>query len=413
MKCVALCVAVILIGIVACEKEPIVIDDSSTLPIIKLSIDDKYLWSPDSGLYINANVHEKWEFPAEIEYLENGEQLFRNKVGFRLKGNASRGNSMKSFGIYWRKEYGNKSLKFPMFPDITTTKFKRLFLRNSGNDFGKTHLKDASISMVYKDFANVEYQAYKPCVLYLNNAYWGIYNIREMITPHHFDYHFGVDDDHLDLLQGSELNPSADDGTTDDFKNDVINFLKQNDLRKIDNYNIIKNLIDIDSYIDYIIINTYICNTDWPLGNAKWWRDKTSSTYLKWRWVVFDTDWSLKGKENLDKIWIGDLYGNHFDTKKNEGFFIFNSLLKNKEFKSVFLDRYMFFITTVFEKQRFENIVLANKNRIEIEYNNHQQKWNTLNKNQWNKAIGAMIEFNTKRNDKMKSIISELQNENK
>ena len=189
---------IILILLSNCKKEPTLLSDTGTLPIIKITIDEKYLWSADSGLYLLDDCFEKWEFPATIEYLEENSTIFYDSIGFRIKGEASRGQSMKSFGIYWKEEYGKKNLEYQMFPDISISKFKRLFLRNSGNDFGETHIKDASISMIYKDYANVEYQAYKPCVLYLNNDYWGIYNIREMITPHHFDYHFNVNNDEVD-----------------------------------------------------------------------------------------------------------------------------------------------------------------------------------------------------------------------
>lgn len=401
----------LLLVISACKKEYIIdLDDSGTLPVIRLTIDEEYLWSPDSGLYILPNCFEKWEFPAIIEYLEHGHTIFRENVGFRIKGNASRGNSMKSFGIYWRNEYGNKELSYHIFDDLLISNFKRLFLRNSGNDFGETHIKDASISMIYKDYANVEYQAYKPSVLYLNDEYWGIYNIREMITPHHFAYHFGLDSDEIDLLEGSELNPKSDDGSVSDFLNDIIYFIEENDLSNNDNYITLCNRMDIDSYIDYIIIQTYIRNTDWPVGNVKWWRDKSSAKYSKWRWVVYDTDWALKS--NVDQVWIGNLYGDSYDESKEGGFFIFNNLIKNSDFKKYFLERYLFFIETVFEKRRVESIILGNKSRIEKEYQNHHLKWNTLNSNQWSKSIDEMIQFNNMRNERMKGIINTLQDEN-
>jgi hypothetical protein len=397
----------LLIAISSCKKGDIlVINDTGTLPVIRLNTDEEYLWSTDSGLYILPNYLEKWEFPAVIEYLENDQTIFRDNVGFRIKGNASRAHKMKSFGIYWRNEYGKKNLEYRMFHDISTSKFKRLFLRNSGNDFEETHIKDASISMIYKDYANVEYQEYKPCVLYLNNEYWGIYNIREMITPHHFNYHFDVNSDEIDLLEGSELNPKADDGSVNDF----FYFIQENNLSNIDNYTALSNMIDIDSYIDYIIIQTYICNTDWPVGNAKWWRDKSSANYTKWRWVVYDTDLALIS--DVNKIWIGDLYGNYYNNNKKDGFFIFNNLIKNTVFKKLFLERYLFFIETVFEKSRVESIILSNKARISQEYKNHHLKWNTLDFNQWSKSIDKMIQFNNKRNDIMKDLIKNLQSEN-
>jgi hypothetical protein len=169
-------------------------------------------------------------------------------------------------------------------------------------------------------------------------------------------------------------------------------------------------MIDIDSYIDYIIIQTYICNTDWPVGNAKWWRDKSSANYTKWRWVVYDTDLALIS--DVDKVWIGDLYGNYYNNNKKDGFFIFNNLIKNTVFKKLFLERYLFFIETVFEKSRVESIILSNKARISQEYKNHHLKWNTLDFNQWSKSIDKMIQFNNKRNDIMKDLIKNLQSEN-
>lgn len=412
----------ILFVLYSCEKEPIIFEDKGTLPIVKLTIDEKYLWSPDSGLYVigingignecsfPANFNQKWEFPAHIEYEENSEVQFSHNVGFRIKGNCSRGNAMKSLGIYWRTKYGNENLQYNMFQNSLTTTYNRLFLRSSGNDFGETHLKDASITMIFKDYANVDYQNYKPSVLYLNEEYWGIHNIRDMITPHHFQNTYGVNKDEVDLLEGSELNPIADDGTPDGFNYDVIRFIKNNDLSVQNNYEVLCDRIEIESFIDYIIINSYIAKTDWPCGNAKWWKAKNSLDHEKWRWVVYDADYSFNLK-NTNNVWIGDLYGEAFGYGCNGGFFIFNNLIKNTEFKDLFLNRYLFFIETVFEKNRVKNIIKTNQNRIEAEYTNHQKKWNTYSINRWNNAIEEMIEFNNKRNDKMKEVIKQLQNE--
>ena len=82
-----------LIIFISCEDESIVlIEDTGTLPIVCISIDEQHLWSPDSGLYLIgsngkemcgliANYNQKWEFPASIKLIEHGEQLFDEKVG--------------------------------------------------------------------------------------------------------------------------------------------------------------------------------------------------------------------------------------------------------------------------------------------------------------------------------------------
>ena len=73
-----------------CKKESILLSDNGTLSTIKIIIDEKYLWSQDSGLYLldDCSQVEKWEFPAIIQYLEQDEIIFSDSIGFRIKGEA-------------------------------------------------------------------------------------------------------------------------------------------------------------------------------------------------------------------------------------------------------------------------------------------------------------------------------------
>jgi hypothetical protein len=409
----------------SCFEEVETIKTNHSLPVIKLKIDEIYLWSPDSGLYIIgnngishiyspivANYNQNWEFPAKIEYYENNELVFKDKIGIRIKGRGSRKSPMKSLGLYWRGSYGESALEYTMFEHNPVSTYKRLLLRNSGNDFGYTHLKDVSVATIHRDYSKVDYQEYKPCVVYINKEYWGIHNIREMITPRHFMYHYNVDHDAVDLLEGSELNPLADDGSIDDYMQDVVQFLKNNDLSENENYSEFIERIDVNSYIDNIIINSYIANTDWPSRNTRWWRDKTSEDHTKWKWVVYDCDYAFRA-ENINKIWLGDLYGEVYNPDLADGFFIFNHLIKNNTFVNKFLERYMFFIDVVFEKERVAAIIRENQYKIEGEYELHQKKWNVMPKKQWIKEIDNMIELSMKRNDFLRQEIKMLLHESK
>ena len=399
--------------LLSCKKEPIIsIKDTGTLPKIEITIDEYYLWSPDSGLYVVGdhlpNWAQSWEHPGKMKYIENNYTLFEEDLGIRVKGNRSRGWAMKSFGFYFRNEYGNSKLQYPVFAENSLNSYKRLVARNSGNDCGITQIHDISMVSIVRGHVNFEFQEYNQCVVYLNDVYWGIYNLREMITKHYFESHFGFPKENIDLLEGSELNPIADDGNTDNYLNTVINFIDNNDLSLQDNYNHIKSIIDIDSYIDYIIVNTYICNRDWPHNNIKWWKDRTTS-FSKWRWVMYDTDMSFF-LDRVETVWIGDLIG---DPYPDEGsFYIFNKLIKNNEFKDVFLNRYLYVIESVFNKVRVESLILNNKNRIDAEYDNFHIKWpGTNNKSEWSKAISDLIKFNNTRYDIMKNVIETLKND--
>jgi len=415
-----LCFCILILSFYSCEHEKIKnIEDTGTLPQVRILIDESYLWSADSGLYVIgingkelcgpiANYNQKWEYPASVSYVNKGETLFNEQVGLRIKGGCSRVSSMKSLGLYWRKEYGSSRLEYPVFRNSAISSYKLLFLRNSSNDFGETQIKDISINSIVSDDANFEMQQYTQCVVYLNEEYWGIYNLREMITKHYFETHFGYEKENIDLLEGSEINPWADDGNPNNYKNTVVSFLQNNDLSLESNYIQIGNLIDVDSYIDYIIVNTYIGNRDWPQNNVKWWKDRTNNQ-SKWRWVLFDTDLSFE-LNRVERIWIGDLIGEPFN-QNQASFFIFNKLLKNTQFKEIFLDRYLYFIEHVFDQNRVESMIRQTKNTIDAEYSNFHAKWNVLNQSQWENEIQKMISFNTQRQQIMKSVITHLRNE--
>jgi len=400
------------------------------LPVIEIEIDENHLWSPDSGLYVignngivgvegctgsfPANYNQKWEFPATVRFIPEGEALptFEEKVGFRIKGNcSSRIKAMKSIGLYWRSEYGNSSLEYPLFPGARADHFKRLTLRNSGNDFGLTHLKDAAVIQIFKDHARVDFQAYSPSVLYLNDEYWGIHNLREMITPHHFRFSYNVDDDLVDLLEGSPLAPEVDDGSSEAFLTEVIDYIKTHDLTDSEHYNVISERIDIDNFIDYVIIETYVGNEDWPIHNSRWWRENNSvGQFYKWRWVAYDHDVAFKS-ENVNNVWIGDLYGEPYNVEKADGFFVFNNLILNEDFKLEFLARYLFYIDTVFYPDRVEKIVLEMNRNLREEYPRHQKKWDTLPMWRWESSVDEIISVNRKRNEIMKEIITSLYEE--
>ena len=404
-----------LIVLFGCKDDNIIdIKDTGTLPKLEISIDDYYLWSPDSGLYVighnnsSPNWSHNWEHPASIRYSENNNILFEENVGIRIKGNRTRGFAMKSFGFYFRKEYGNNTLQYPVFKESFLNSYKRLLARNSGNDFGKTQIHDISMVSIVRDHVNFEFQEYDQCVVYLNNQYWGIYNLREMISQHYFESHFGFPKENIDVLEGSELTPNANEGNTSNYLNNVIDFINNNDLSLSNNYNHIKNIIDVDSYIDYIIVNTYICNRDWPHHNIKWWKDRTTN-FSKWRWIMYDTDMSFF-LDQVETVWIGDLIGNPYPDEGS--FYIFNKLISNVDFRDRFLNRYEYIIENVFDKDRVASLILSNKNKIDSEYDNFHAKWpGTYNSSQREDAIYNMIEFNNQRYDIMKEVIENLKND--
>ena len=69
------------------------------------------------------------------------------------------------------------------------------------------------------------------------------------------------------------------------------NYIKQCDKSNPLNYQYVKELIDIDNYIDYNIAEIFGANIDWPAWNIKFWKENKDRA--KWKWVLVDMDYSF------------------------------------------------------------------------------------------------------------------------
>ena len=116
-------------------------------------------------------------------------------------------------------------------------------------------------------------------------------------------------------------------------------------------YNSIRNLLDIEDFINYMAIQFYIGNSDWPFNNVKGFRDRKDGRF---HFVLFDLDGVFNVHSPFD-IFFGmeirkndPLYG--FDYSQNvsiegvqlicpiEIVTLFKNLLKNPSFRKQFID---------------------------------------------------------------------------
>ena len=144
-------------------------------------------------------------------------------------------------------------------------------------------------------------------------------------------------------------NGAVEVGNEDD-KNlyDVMKYyIESHDMSVAENYRTACELIDIESYIDYFAIESYIARVgDWPKSNYALWRSRNISDKPyedgKWRWMLFD----VNSKSMKDGYYYFDyIEENRKDSK------MFDSLCENDEFKRKFSERIMELTNTVFEKE--------------------------------------------------------------
>lgn len=378
----------------------------STVPILSISLPPNILFDPDYGLYVEGpkSTHEKkfgdksnyWstrEIPAHFEFFEtDSSEVFNGLVGLRIFGGISRTFPQKSLAIVARKKYGQKWIKHPVFGEKGLSKFKYLVLRNSGSDWGRSHLRDAFMTTLVEDW-NITKQDYRPAQLYINGKYWGLYNIREKVNRTFVAQHFDVNKNKIDLL---EHRMNLKKGSRREYQQ-LLKFLGNTDLSKDVNFAKAESMMDVDNFMDQHIAQIYFNNTD-AGGNIKFWREQTPAA--KWRWILYDTDWGfgLNGRKDYRKNSLKQF------TQKNGvawphpdwSTFILRQLLTNKDFEQRFINRFSDRLNTNLQPKIVKNLLGKMAAHIQPEMKRQQKRWGQ-NQRQWKKDLVIMKRFAEKR----------------
>ena len=334
------------------------IGETRNLPAVSLVTDPLFLWG-ELGIYRNS--YREREIPVSLEYFPLGSQraIFL-EAGARIGGENIYRFAEKPFNIYVHSDYGYSHISYKIFDDLPYQEYKRLYLRNSGDDWPLSMFRDGLCENIFKDQIPNAMQAFKPSVLYLNGQYWGIYNLREKIDDQYFLLHYNIDPADLDHLEASS---TVITGDSTDFVN-LLDLAQQTDLTDSVNYAYFASKINIHDLMDFVIVQDYIANSSWG-HNREEWRDRKDEKL--WRWILVDMDRGL----NADRIaadQITDIYNN---------FGLFHQLCANENFKNEFIQRYSERINHTFNYNRVVSIIDSLKSLIEDEMPRHIQKWGT------------------------------------
>ncbi|MFK7933408.1 MAG: CotH kinase family protein, partial [Saprospiraceae bacterium] len=271
------------------------IDVSHTFPIISFTSDPDDFFGQENGLF--PNFTRDIETPIHVEMFEpNGNLAFSQVMEVEIQGTGSAVLPQKSLAMKAKGSLGSSTIDYPVFPSRGFTQYRSLVVRNSGQDYNLTHFRDAMASSLVDDLSDVEgmikmpnltLQAYRPGIVYINGAYWGMQNLRERMDKRYLKVHFDLDDDEIDFLD--EQN-DVRDGDTEAWDN-LQQFLLNNSLSNAANFNTVADQVDLDAYRDYLIFNVFVDNADWPANNNRRWRERVPDG--KWRWMVKDLDFSF------------------------------------------------------------------------------------------------------------------------
>ncbi len=402
--------------------------DRFGLPVFSFAIQEDDLFDYENGIYVPGKVYNdnnpsqadghaaanynrrgiEWERTASIELFDDktAELLHRQDIGIRIHGGWSRAHPMKSLRLYARNQYGENRFYHPLFPDQPYNEYNRLMLRNSGNDWAETMFRDAMMQGIIKHM-KFDTQAYRPHIIFLNGEYWGIHNLRERYDKHYLSRVHGVDSENLDILEGNAVVKEGDNH----HYAETLNFMRENDLSNLENYQYIQTRIDVENYIDYQIGQIFVGNTDWPGNNIDFWRYRTNEYDPnasgqqdgRWRWLAYDLDFGFylfgRGPDyNTLRHALGEISHPHGNPAWSVE--LFNLFMESEEFKSSFINRYLDQLNSGFKSERMIGIINRMAKVIRPEIAEHIQRWSrpwgTIN-NWENRISDQLIPYAEKR----------------
>ncbi len=411
--------------------------EESVLPVVSLSLDEDHFFGHETGIYIPGLQYEEngfgsppwgtyanyfmrggdWERPAHLELFQNSTRAYQTGLGVRIHGGGSRSIPMKSLRLYFRSDYGDSGMLYPIFGEGNDADFNRLLLRNSGQDFylRSTMFRDAFMQQLAGDL-NFSTQDYRAAVVFLNGEYWGIHNFRERFDRHYFERVFDVPEGELDYLEGdSEIK----EGNNADHIA-LMEFIRVNDLSIEENYDYVISQFDPDNLLDYFITQIFIRNTDWPGNNFDYWRYTGEPDPVvpekdgRWRYLLFDTDYGFGHNLNggsydhntLEFATLPDGTGwpnPEWSTR------LLRSLLENQQFQTMFITRFSDLLNTTFREGRAINLINEMSAHIAPEMQRHIDRWQKLASiPQWEVHLEAMREFALKRPDYQREHIQDF-----
>ena len=327
-------------------------DDLKSLPTLSIVMNRNDVFG-SNGIYSNIQargVGSERATSVELIY-PDGRKGFQINAGIRPHGGASRSLSRKnSLRLLFKEEYGPTKLDFPLFGD-GVDRFDTIVVRPTFND-GWGWSGAGGDPLFARDEWHRQTQAAMGSTasrgifvhLYINGLYWGLYNPIERADASFSAQHLGGDKtewdaiNHHGTVDGSSaawntmrsLAAAVGSASGAAAKWDAYQRIQGNDSNG-NNDPRRENYLDVENYIDYLLLSFYSGNNDWPGNN--WYASRRRGPESEgFQFFAWDSEISmtLSGRTNIFDNRTGQIGGVTV---------AYGSLRSYSEFRLAFADR--------------------------------------------------------------------------
>ena len=379
-------------------------NEPHTVPVVNITIDSADMYDYNRGIYADgpgytsqwphkgANYWKSWTKRAHVEFED-----INTDCGFKIFGGYSRYEAKKSFTVKFMNSYGASKFEYDYFGTGEPVELNDMVLRSGSQDWNRCMVRDEFFtSLMAPHCPTLLVQAYRPVALYINGGYFGLYYIREKIDHHFVARKLGTSEDSVTIIASSQY---LEAGTKAEY-NSLMNYIRSHNMADQEAYEYVRDRVDVQGLIDFKLGEIYSGNTD--VGNVRQVRSSDSNCDGKWYFVFYDIDASWVGYKPTASYYLrcgSDAQQGGLHNR------MINSLLVNKEFRQLFMERLSYHMHKTFSTKNATEVFDALVNIIRPEMERNCERWPQLSYKQWEKNIA---DFRARFADKHKVMLNDL-----
>ena len=342
------------------------INEDFSLPVVSLLGDNAQLFQ----IYISST--KDMEVAATVSFYEEGGS-FTFPCGVKMHGESSLILPKKNMSLRFRGTYGLEELHYDLFGDGGVCDFTNLLLR-AGQDYYHAIIRNelcTELARAASDRIITSRSRY--CVLYLNAKYMGIYALEEKLNEAMYANYAGVSKDSV-TVNTAPLEPR------DPMYQEVISFAESNDMSLPENYEELCRRFDVDSFIDWLILEGCFGNDDLTYSNVRYCRSTENDG--RWRLMFYDLDSCFYDTDNC----FSNLFA-PWNRESRQVAMLADALLRNPDFRASLLSRAGELIPTALSNERILEEVDRLSSIIDPEVFRDYQNYEMYKENwEWNVA---------------------------